>query len=208
MTDDKTYTQAQLDEIIGERTAKIREARNTLQTELEKYRSTSTDWEKKSGALQAELETLTEVRSQLDGLQTKHAAAQTRWGQDKVLLTAGISDADAGDVLRRRYAAAESPGEFQDWFEQEGRQIPLIASYLSPQAQVKDAPPQGQPTTVEPPAQATSPGHPAMPQSNNARKPAPPAAQPYTPGSISNMDIEEFRRNKADLVNGAKLPFL
>jgi len=205
MTDEKTYTQTQLDEIIGERTAKIREARNSLQTELEQLRTTSSDWEKKTGALQAELETLTEVRAQLDGLQTKHAEAQTRWGQDRVLLTAGISDADAGDVLRRRYAAAENPGEFQDWFEQEGRQIPLIASYLSPQPQAAAS--QAQPTTAEPPAQATTSAAPAMPQSNNGRKPAPPAAQPYTPGSIAGMSREEFRAQKDSLMNGVKLPF-
>ena len=204
MTDEKTYTQAQLDEIIGERTAKIREARNSLQTELEQLRTTSSDWEKKTGALQAELETLTEVRSQLDGLQTKHAEAQTRWGQDRVLLTAGISDPDAGDVLRRRYAAAENPGEFQDWFEQEGRQIPLIASYLSPPAEAGAS--QVQPT-AEPPAQAITPAAPAMPQSNNGRKPAPPAAQPYTPGSIAGMSREEFRAQKETLLNGIKLPF-
>jgi hypothetical protein len=205
MSEEKTYTQTQLDEIIGERTAKIREARNSLQAELETLRTTSADWEKKTGALQAELETLTEVRTQLDGLQTKHAEAQTRWGQDRVLLTAGISDADAGDVLRRRYAAAENPGEFQDWFEQEGRQIPLIASYLSPPQPKADAS-QVQPT-AEPPAQATTPAAPAMPQSNNGRKPAPPAAQPYTPGSIAGMSREEFRAQKDSLMSGVKFPF-
>jgi hypothetical protein len=41
-----------------------------------------------------------------------------------------------------------------------------------------------------------------MPQSNAGRKPAPPAAQPFTPGSISSMSIEEFRRNKDTLING------
>ena len=203
MSEEKTYTQTQLDEIIGERTAKIREARNSLQTELEALRTTSAEWEKKTGALQAELETLSEVRSQFDGLQAKHTEAEARWGQDRVLLTAGISDPDAGDVLRRRYAAAESPGEFQDWFEQEGRQIPLIASYLTPTPSADAS--QVQPTG-EPPAQAP-PSTPAMPSSNNARKPAPPAAQPYTPGSISSMSREEFRSKRAELMNGVKFPF-
>jgi hypothetical protein len=46
-----------------------------------------------------------------------------------------------------------------------------------------------------------------MPSSNNARKPAPPAAQPYTPGSISGMSREEFRRQKSELMNGVKFPF-
>ena len=203
MSEEKTYTQTQLDEIIGERTAKIREARNSLQAELETLRATSADWEKKNGALEAKIEMLSEVRSQLDGLQAKHDEAQTRWGQDRGRLTAGISDPDAGDVLRRRYAAAESPGEFQDWFEQEGRQIPLIASYLTPPPSADASQVQ---QTGEPPAQAT-PSTPAMPSSNNARKPAPPAAQPYTPGSISGMSREEFRRQKSELMNGVKFPF-
>lgn len=199
MTDEapKTYTEAQVQELIQTRTSELRDSRNALTAELAELRPTAAAWEQKAGAFQAELETLSEVRSQFDGLQSKHAEAEARWGQDRVLLGAGIKDADVSDVLRSKFARATEPGEFSDWFEREGRNTPLVAAFLSPQ------PPQLDPHPADPVPPA--PTSPAMPQSNAGRKPAPPAAQPYTPGSISSMSIEEFRRNKDSLINGLKV---
>ena len=193
----KTYTEAQVQELIQTRTSELRESRNALTAEVEELRPAASAWEKKAGAFHAELETLSEVRSQFDGLQTKHAEAESRWGQDRVLLGAGIKDADVSDVLRSKYARAGQPGEFSDWFEREGRNTPLVAAFLSPQSTQLDP----HPADPAPPA-PTSAASPAMPDSNNGRKPAPPAAQPFTPGSISGMSIEEFRRNKESLING------
>jgi len=200
MTDDtpKTYTEAQVQELIQTRTSELRDSRNALTAELAELRPTASAWEQKAGAFQAELETLSEVRSQLDGLQSKHAEAEARWGQDRVLLGAGIKDADVSDVLRSKFARAEEPGEFSDWFEREGRNTPLVAAFLSPQ-----------PTQLDPhPADPASPAptSPQMPQSNAGRKPAPPAAQPYTPGSIASMSHEEYLLKRADLLNGLKVP--
>jgi len=199
MTDEapKTYTEAQVQELIQTRTSELRDSRNALTAELAELRPTAAAWEQKAGAFQAELETLSEVRSQFDGLQSKHAEAEARWGQDRVLLGAGIKDADVSDVLRSKFARATEPGEFSDWFEREGRNTPLVAAFLSPQPAQLDP----HPADPVPPA----PTSPAMPQSNAGRKPAPPAAQPYTPGSISSMSIEEFRRNKDSLINGLKV---
>ncbi len=199
MTDEapKTYTEAQVQELIQTRTSELRDSRNALTAELAELRPTASAWEQKAGAFQAELETLSEVRSQLDGLQSKHAEAEARWGQDRVLLGAGIKDADVSDVLRSKFARATEPGEFSDWFEREGRNTPLVAAFLSPQPTQLDP----HPADPVPPA----PTSPAMPQSNAGRKPAPPAAQPFTPGSISSMSIEEFRRNKDSLINGLKV---
>jgi len=45
-----------------------------------------------------------------------------------------------------------------------------------------------------------------MPQANAGRKPAPPAAQPYTPGSIASMSRDEYLLKRADLLNGLKVP--
>ena len=200
MTDEtpKTYTEAQVQELIQTRTSELRDSRNALTAELNELRPTASAWEQKAGAFQAELETLSEVRSQFDGLQSKHAEAESRWGQDRVLLGAGIKDADVSDVLRSKFARAEEPGEFSDWFEREGRNTPLVSAFLSPK-----------PTQIDPhPADPALPAltSPAMPQANAGRKPAPPAAQAYTPGSISSMSIEEFRRNKDSLMNGVKIP--
>ncbi len=199
MTDEapKTYTEAQVQELIQTRTSELRDSRNALTAELNELRPTASAWEQKAGAFQAELETLSEVRSQFDGLQAKHAEAEARWGQDRVLLGAGIKDADVSDVLRSKFARATEPGEFSDWFEREGRNTPLVAAFLSPQPTQLDP----HPADPVPPA----PTSPAMPQSNAGRKPAPPAAQPFTPGSISSMSIEEFRRNKDSLINGLKV---
>jgi len=199
MTDEapKTYTEAQVQELIQTRTSELRDSRNALTAELAELRPTAAAWEQKAGAFQAELETLSEVRSQFDGLQSKHAEAEARWGQDRVLLGAGIKDADVSDVLRSKFARATEPGEFSDWFEREGRNTPLVAAFLSPQPTQLDP----HPADPVPPA----PTSPQMPQSNAGRKPAPPAAQPYTPGSISSMSIEEFRRNKDSLINGLKV---
>jgi len=197
MTDEtaKTYTEAQVQELIQTRTSELRDSRNTLTAELAELRPAAAAWETKAGAFQAELETLSEVRSQFDGLQSKHAEAESRWGQDRVLLGAGIKDADVSDVLRSKFARAEQPGEFSDWFEREGRNTPLVSAFLSPKPTAQIDPHSADPA---PPA----PTSPAMPDSNNGRKPAPPAAQPFTPGSISSMSIEEFRRNKDTLING------
>jgi hypothetical protein len=199
MTDEtpKTYTEAQVQELIQTRTSELRDSRNTLTAELAELRPAAAAWETKAGAFQAELGLLSDVRSQFDGLQAKHAEAESRWGQDRVLLGAGIKDADVSDVLRSKFARAEQPGEFSDWFEREGRNTPLVAAFLSPQPTQLDP----HPADPAPPA-PTSPTSPAMPQSNAGRKPAPPAAQPFTPGSISGMSIEEFRRNKDSLING------
>ncbi len=193
----KTYTEAQVQELIQTRTSELRDSRNALTAELNELRPTASAWEQKAGAFQAELETLSEVRSQFDGLQARHAEAEARWGQDRVLLGAGIKDADVSDVLRSKFARAEEPGEFSDWFEREGRNTPLVAAFLSPQPTQLDP----HPADPAPPA----PTSPQMPQSNAGRKPAPPAAQPFTPGSISSMSIEEFRRNKDSLINGLKV---
>ena len=194
----KTYTEAQVQELIQTRTSELRESRNALTAALEELRPAASAWEKKAGAFHAELETLSEVRAQFDGLQTKHSEAEARWGQDRVLLGAGIKDPDVSDVLRSKFARAEAPGEFSDWFEREGRLTPLVSAFLSPQGGAPSPPTEADPS---PPAQAS----PAMPDSTNGRKPAPPAAQPFTPGSISSMSIEEFRRNKDSLINGLKV---
>ena len=201
MTDEtpKTYTEAQVQELIQTRTSELRDSRNALTAELNELRPTASAWEQKAGAFQAELETLSEVRSQFDGLQSKHAEAESRWGQDRVLLGAGIKDADVSDVLRSKFARAEEPGEFSDWFEREGRNTPLVSAFLSPKPTAQIDP---HPADPVPPA----PTSPQMPQANAGRKPAPPAAQAYTPGSISSMSIEEFRRNRDTLVNGIKIP--
>jgi len=198
MSDDtpKTYTEAQVQELIQTRTSELRDSRNTLTAELAELRPAATAWETKAGAAQAELALLASVRSEFDTLQAKHSEAATSWGQERVLLGAGISDPDATNTLRNHYSTATEPGEFSEWFEREGRQIPIIASFLSP----PQAAFQATPTSVDPAPPA--PTSPAMPDSNNGRKPAPPAAQPFTPGSISSMSIEEFRRNKDTLING------
>ena len=195
----KTYTEAQVQELIQTRTSELRDSRNALTAELAELRPTASAWEQKAGAFQAELETLSEVRSQLDGLQSKHAEAEARWGQDRVLLGAGIKDADVSDVLRSKFARAEEPGEFSDWFEREGRNTPLVAAFLSPQSSTQADPHLADPVPLAP----TSP---QMPQANAGRKPAPPAAQPYTPGSIASMSRDEFRRQKDSLLNGLKVP--
>ncbi len=202
MTDEaKTYTEAQVQELIKSRTSELRESRNTLQAELNELRPTATAWETKATGFKAELDALSGVSVQLTELQQKHVAAEARWGQDRVLLAAGLGDAEVGEVLRLKYANATEPGEFSDWFEREGRQVPMVSAFLS-------SSPQG--STPPPPAAETAlpaPTSPTMPSSNNGTKPAPPAAQPYTAGSISGMTREEFKTQRADLLASVKLPF-
>jgi len=200
MTDEtKTYTEAQVQELIQTRTSELRDSRNALTAELNELRPTAAAWEQKATSFQAELATATEATAQLADLQARHAAAETSWGQERVLLGAGINDPDATNTLRNHYSRATDPGEFSEWFEREGRQIPIIASFLAPHVVAATSPQSVDPT---PPA----PTSPQMPQANAGRKPAPPAAQPYTPGSIASMDIEEFRRNRDSLLNGLKVP--
>lgn len=195
----KTFTEAQVQELIQTRTAELRDSRNALQSELNELRPAASAWEKKAVGFQAELETLSEVRSQLDALQTRHTEAEKRWGQDRVLLSAGIADEDVANVLRQKYEKAEEPGEFQAWFEREGRQTRLVAAFLAPNGKTDAS---SSPLESAPSPQAS----PAMPQSNNGRKPAPPAAQPYTPGAVSEMSREEFARAKESLLQGLTLP--
>ena len=197
MTDEaKTYTEAQVQDLIKARTAELRESRNTIQAELNELRPTVSAWEKKATGFKAELDALGDVNSQLSELQQKHAAAETTWGQDRVLLSAGISDPDVAEVLRTKYSRATEPGEFGAWFEREGRASPLVAAFLAPESRTADA-------TAAPEV----PAPPAMPSSNNGTKPAPPAAQPYTPGSISGMSREERARMMPELLASVKLPF-
>lgn len=202
MTDEaKTYTEAQVQELIKSRTSELRESRNTLQAELNELRPTAAAWETKATGFKSELDALSGVSVQLTELQQKHVAAEARWGQDRVLLAAGISDAEVGDVLRAKYANATEAGEFSDWFEREGRQSPLVSAFLtsSPTGAAS-----AQPAAETAPPAPTSP---TMPSSNNGTKPAPPAAQPYTPGSISGMSREDFKSQRADLLASVKLPF-
>ena len=201
MSDDtpKTYTETQVQELIQTRTSELRDSRNALTAELNELRPTASAWEQKAGAFQAELAAASEATTQLAELQAKHTEASSRWGQDRVLLGAGIKDADVSDVLRSKFARAEEPGEFSDWFEREGQHTPLVAAFLTP-------PPAAQPDPQLAEATPPAPTSPQMPNANGGRKPAPPAAQAYTPGSISSMSIEEFRRNRDTLVNGIKIP--
>jgi hypothetical protein len=201
MTDEtpKTYTEAQVQELIQTRTSELRDSRNTLTAELAELRPAAAAWETKAGAFQAELASVSDVVTQFADLQAKHADAATGWGQERVLLGAGISDPDVGDVLRAKFSKATEPGEFSEWFEREGRSSPLVSAFLSPQAAAPTL------QTGEAPA-PPAPTSPQMPNANAGRKPAPPAAQAYTPGSISSMSIEEFRRNKDSLMNGVKIP--
>jgi hypothetical protein len=190
----KTFTEAQVQELIQTRTAEIRDSRNALQAELNELRPAAAAWEKKAIGFQAELETLSEVRSQFDALNAKHAEAEQRWAQDRVLLSAGISDDDVADVLRAKYSRAEEPGSFGEWFEAHGRTSPIAAAFLNTPAPT--------PTSAE----VEQPGQPAMPKSTNGTRPTPPAAQPYTPGAVSGMTREEFARQKDELLKGLSLP--
>ena len=151
MSEDKTYTEAQVQELIQTRTAELRESRNALTAEVAQLRPAVADWEKKAAGLEAEVGVLSAVQSQLDDLRAKHAASEARWGQDRVLLGAGIDDEDAAGVLRSRYVAAEEPGDFAAWFEREGRQIPLIASFISTPTNGAGEPPAAAPTEAAPP---------------------------------------------------------
>ena len=198
MTDEasKTYTEAQVQELIKTRTAEIRESRNTLQAELNEIRPAATIWEKKATGLKAELDALADVNSQFAELQQKHSAAETRWGQDRVLLSAGITDQDVAEVLRGKYERATEPGDFGEWFQREGKTTPLVAAFLPPESRTPDA-------TSAPEV----PAPPAMPSSNNGTRPAPPPAQPYTPGSISGMSREERAAAMPELLASIKLPF-
>ena len=197
MTDEaKTYTEAQVQEMIKARTAEIRESRNALQAELNELRPSVAAWEKKATGFKAELDAISDVSSQFAELQQKHTAAETRWGQDRVLLSAGIADQDVAEVLRSKYERATEPGDFGDWFQREGKTTPLVAAFLAPDSKTADA-------TAAPEVPTT----PAMPASNNGTKPAPPAAQPYTPGSISAMSREERAAAMPELLASIKLPF-
>ena len=46
----KTYTEAQVQELIQTRTSELRESRNALTAELEELRPAASAWEKKAGA--------------------------------------------------------------------------------------------------------------------------------------------------------------
>ena len=52
----KTYTEAQVQELIQTRTSELRDSRNALTAELNELRPTASAWEQKAGAFQAELE--------------------------------------------------------------------------------------------------------------------------------------------------------
>ena len=183
-----TFTQADVDRMIKERTREIREQRTALQAELTEARTEAKALTKKTTALQAEVESTSDIRTKLTELQAKHEASSTQWTQDRVLLQAGITDPDVMDVLRSKHARAEKPGEFGEWWEAEGKATTIAQAFLS----------------SEPAQEAAAPEAPApTPNANGSTLPVPPPAQDYVPGQYAG-DIEAYKRNRAAILADTK----
>ena len=166
MSEVQTFTQADVDRMIKERTKEIREQRT---------------------ALQAEVESTSDIRTKLTELEATHKASSTQWTQDRVLLQAGITDPDVMDVLRSKHSRAEKPGEFGDWWEAEGKATTIAQAFLSSE-----------------PAQEAAPEAPApTPNANGSALPVPPPAQDYVPGQYAG-DIEAYKRNRAAILADTK----
>ena len=189
MSEAQTFTQADVDRMIKERTKEIREQRSALQAELAEARTEAKALTKKTTALQAEVESTSDIRTKLTELQAKHEASSTQWAQDRVLLQAGITDPDVMDVLRSKHGRAEKPGEFGEWWEAEGRNTTIAQAFLSkePAQEVQAAP--------EPEA--------PKPNANGSALPVPPPAQDYVPGQYAG-DIEAYKRNRAAILADTK----
>ena len=188
MSEVQTFTQADVDRMIKERTKEIREQRTALQAELTEARTEAKALTKKTTALQAEVESTSDIRTKLTELEATHKASSTQWTQDRVLLQAGITDPDVMDVLRSKHSRAEKPGEFGDWWEAEGKATTIAQAFLS----------------SEPAQEAAAPEAPApTPNANGSALPVPPPAQDYVPGQYAG-DIEAYKRNRAAILADTK----
>ena len=205
MSEDRAFTKAEVDKIVEDRLREVIEQRNAARSELTDVKTEVSAWEKKSSAFKAEAEVAQSIREQLSSLQDSHKQAESKWQQDRVLLSAGIADEDVMDTLRAKFSRAEDPGEFGDWFKAEGSQTPLVQAFLGRNGAAQPAPDlaaEASPSPLEAP-----PSRSAAPASNNGSKPSPGPAQPYSPGSITNMSREEFAANKADILANMDSPF-
>jgi hypothetical protein len=216
MSEEKTFTQAEVEALIKERTSELRSSRATLQEELGTAKDGLEAWERKAVALEAESEVFAATKTELDKLKEAHQQSQVRWGQERVMLGAGISDPDVVEILRAKYSSAPDAGEFDKWFQTEGTgHIQRLRTSLGVPAEQSPATTQGTPGVEtassggvsSSPDRAGSQQTPRMPASNNGTKPPPGPPQPYTPGMYANMSREEFKAHLPEILADPSNPW-
>ena len=216
MSEEKTFTQAEVEALIKERTSELRSSRATLQAELTTAKDGLDAWERKAVGLEAEAQLFDTTKTELDKLKEAHQQSQVRWGQERVMLGAGISDPDVVEILRAKYSSADDAGEFDKWFKTEGTgHIQRLRTSLGMPAEQSPATAQGG-SQVEAASSGGVPGSPdrasaqqtpKMPSSNNGTKPPPGPPQPYTPGMYANMSREEFKAHLPEILADPSNPW-
>jgi len=179
------FSQAQVDKMIKERTAEVREQRNALQKQLNDKAAEFAQLEKQANGWKAQWEAGQDAGEKLTALQAEHDGAKTTWSRERILLgSLGSSyDEDVAAVVMAKYGKAEKPGEFADWYASTGSQLPIVRA-IAPQQQEAAATPATEGSNgAEPEAPPRSNGAP-----NVGAKTSPGPDQPHARGKFRDMD--------------------
>lgn len=189
-----------------------------FQQEVERRKAAERQAAEAATQLQTLTAQVTELTAKVESASTLQAELETARTQAQTqahhvgMLEAGVSTQSVRDFMlhqhhqHRQQAGAEAQ-PWADWFgANKQRMIDDLSSLRPPApapAQTPAQPPAQAPAQAlaEQPAVPPQPPAPA-PQANNGAQPTPPPSQPFVPGSISGLSIEEFKANKEALISG------
>lgn len=179
------FSQAQVDKMIKDRTAEVREQRNALQKQLNDKAAEFAQLEKQANGWKAQWEAGQDAGEKLTALQAEHDGAKTTWSRERILLgSLGSSyDEDVAAVVMAKYGKADKPGEFADWYASTGSQLPIVRA-IAPQQQAPSEASNGAEQAAPDPA-APKPTNGAP---NVGAKVSPGPDQPHARGKFRDMD--------------------
>jgi len=169
--------------------------RKTLTEQLSDVQAQIKTLTKERDQFSAQVEGIGDLRAELDTARADLASGSATSTAHISMLEAGVTKGSVRDFALFQHqqhvkAEGDKAKPWGDWWEanREG----MIAD-LTPQ--------QAAATEPAEPAQVAAP---AQPMANNGAQPTPPAPQNYTPGMYANMNAEEWKANKAQVLADLK----
>jgi len=187
--------------IPEERLNKEIEKRKALETQGAELRAKVAQLEAGMQAHEAQAGVLDGLRSELGQARSALDSANRTNSAHVSMMEAGVKDSGVRDYMifqhqQHKTQAGDNAATWGDWWDGQVTAKPeVLRPFLSPPAQPQQAAPaEAAPT----PAPAYTPA--PTPTTNNGAQTTPPPPPDYVPGSISGMNLADFRANKESLV--------
>lgn len=189
---DETFTQAQVDKIVRERLADMKQQRDTARDEAATYKKEHAAASKALDAATLKAERADAFEAQVAEVQGRFDAFKTRSGRESVIREALGDKYSKGAALGiiGEFGETEDAGDFGDFVAaQVDARSGLIGGLLG--AKPDPVPENGAGAPVVPSAPSL-PNIPTAPAMNGGAAGTPPAAPAYTPGSYAQAPAAEW----------------